>query len=62
MRNGPRSAFWRNAAQRLPEASRNRYNGYFEMAEQWELALDYVIELVADIKGLFHTPSNARSA
>lgn len=62
MRNSSHSVFWRHAAQRLPEPARSRYRGYFEMAEQWELVLDYLIELGADMKALLHTPSSARSA
>lgn len=60
MRSAPRSVFWRNAAQRLPEPARTRYSGYFEMAEQWELVLDALIEGVAGIKASLQAPSKAR--
>ena len=54
MRSELRTAFWRQAAQRLPAPVRARYLGHFEMAERWELALERLIELVADAKALFH--------
>ena len=62
MRNTLQTAFWRNAAQKLPVQSRARYIGYFELAERWELALDALVELVGRAKTLFHTPSHTRSA
>ncbi len=62
MREDLKTAFWRNAADKLPAATRDRYIGYMELAERWELTLDALIELLADVKALFHTPSKTHSA
>ena len=62
MREGLKTPFWRNAAQRLPQPYRERYDGHMRLAENWELTLEALIELVADVKALFRAPSNARSA
>jgi hypothetical protein len=42
--------FWRDAAQSLPDRVRQRYVGYFEAAETWELLLDGALELGARVK------------
>jgi hypothetical protein len=51
MRKGSNRTFWENAANQLPAEVRARYAGYFRRAEQWELVLDEVIELVSRLKG-----------
>ena len=60
MRNGPVTPFWQKAAQSLPVPFRERYEGYFERAEQWDLALDKSIELLSRAKlrlaRSLHTP------
>ena len=51
-----KTKFWRDAAASLPA----RYKLECQRAEQWELALDDVIELVSRAKAtLFHTPHSA---
>jgi len=50
MHNGLVTPFWKKAAQSLPAPFRERYQGYFERAERWELALDKSIELLSQVK------------
>ena len=50
MRNGLVTPFWKKAAQSLPAPFRERYEGYFERAERWELALDGAVELLSRTK------------
>ena len=63
MRNGLVTPFWQRAARSLPAPFRARYQGHFEQAERWELALDRVIEAVSRTKSWFsrsfHTPSHS---
>ena len=63
MRNGLVTPFWQKAARSLPAQFRDRYQGHFERAERWELALDRVIEAVSRTKSRFsrsfHTPSHS---
>jgi len=39
-----KTTFWRNAANALPQPVRARHLLLLERAEQWELALDAVVE------------------
>ena len=51
-----KTKFWRDAAASLPA----RYTMDLQRAEQWELALDDVIQFVSRAKAaLFHTPRSA---
>jgi hypothetical protein len=50
MHNGLVTPFWRKAAQSLPTPFRERYAGYFERAERWDLAFDGAIKLLARTK------------
>jgi hypothetical protein len=63
MRNGLVTPFWQRAARSLPAPFRARYQGHFERAERWELALDRIIEVVSRMKlrlsRSFHTPSHS---
>jgi hypothetical protein len=64
MRNGLVTPFWQRAAQSLPLPFRERYAGYFERAERWELALDSALELLARTKARLARsfPEGPRSA
>jgi hypothetical protein len=63
MRKQKVASFWQKAAKSLPAHVSARYEGYFEQAERWELALDGLIELGARAKShfgrAFHTPRSA---
>ena len=50
MRNGLVTPFWQKAAQSLPVPFRERYEGYFERAERWDLALDEAVSFLARTK------------
>lgn len=50
MRSGLVTPFWQKAAQSLPMPFRERYEGYFERAERWDLALDKSIKLLSRAK------------
>ena len=50
MRNGFVTPFWQKAAQSLPMPFRERYEGYFERAEHWDLAFDQSIEFLSRAK------------
>ncbi len=39
-----KTAFWRKAAKSLRPADRERYLGYLESAERWDLVLDALID------------------
>ncbi len=39
-----KTAFWRKAAKSLRPVDRERYLGYLQNAERWELVLDALIE------------------
>jgi hypothetical protein len=58
-----KTAFWKDAAARLPAAVRARHFRDLERAERWELALDGAIEALARIKNAFtakfQTPRSA---
>jgi len=57
-----KTAFWRNAANSLPAAVRERYMAHFEAAERWDLALDAVVDSfsrLASPSGLFRTSSSS---
>jgi hypothetical protein len=59
MRNGLVTPFWKKAAQSLPVPFRERYEGYFERAERWDLAFDGAVKLLSRTKARlaksFHT-------
>jgi hypothetical protein len=57
-----KTAFWRQAAQSLPEGTRRRYLADFEGAEHFELVLDGLIELVQRAKHALHMLGGAHSA
>ncbi len=63
MRNRLVTPFWQRAARSLPAPFRARYQGHFERAERWDLALDRIIEGVSRTKSRlsrsFHTPSHS---
>jgi hypothetical protein len=50
MRNDLVTPFWKKAAQSLPTPFRERYEGYFERAERWELALDGAVQILSRTK------------
>jgi hypothetical protein len=57
------TAFWKDAYQSLPEPVRQRYLGYFERAERWDLAIESIVDAVARAKAAlgkaFQTPRSA---
>ena len=64
MRNVLVTPFWQKAAQSLPAPFRERYQGYFERAERWELALDEAVQLLSRTKARLARsfPAGPRSA
>jgi hypothetical protein len=57
-----RALFWREAAKSLPAQVQARYAGYFESAEQWELALDRAIELASRVGRSFGRRTQTQAA
>ena len=57
-----KTAFWRKAAQSLPEGTRRRYLPDLEGAEHFELVLDGLAELAQRVKHALHLPRGVRSA
>jgi len=63
MRNELVTPFWKKAAQSLPAPFRERYQGYFERAERWELAFDRFIQALSRAKSRLarslHAPTHS---
>jgi len=54
-----KTKFWRKAAERLPEAHRERYIGYLKRAEDFELALDAIEDVALRVRNIFRAPRHA---
>ena len=61
--NSFETKFWQKAYDSLPASVRTANLKHMQDAEQWELALGRLIELVARVKSvIFHTPSRTQRA
>ena len=54
-----KTAFWKKAAERLPENYRARYIAYLKRAENFDLALDAIEDLFIRIRNVFGAPKHA---
>jgi hypothetical protein len=61
--NSFETKFWQKAYDSLPAPVRAANLKHMQDAEQWELALGRLIEMIARVKGvIFHTPSRTQRA
>lgn len=57
-----KTIFWKNAANSLPAAVRERHMRHLERAERWDLALDAIVDSFSSLaspSGLFRVSSSS---